>query len=72
MAVRRVGVLVLSFDPGAANPLDRLVEVGRIQTAEYAASVHVRERVDGNGVPTGERDLVVSDYGGGIRFYDEE
>ena len=66
VAVRRVGVMVLRFDPDAPNPLDVLTEVERIQTAEYTSSVHVRE------YPTGVRHLIVSDYGGGIRVYEKK
>ena len=65
VAVRRVGVVILNFDP-AATVGQELVQVGRIQTGDHASAVHLRIN------PNGTRHLVVSDYGGGIRLYGEE
>lgn len=62
-AVRRVGVVVLAFDPGAP-PGERLQELGLIQTGDVAASLDL-----GTG-PGGERRLLVSDAAGGLRIFD--
>lgn len=63
VAVRRLGVLALRFDPQQAQPADRLTTQSHIQTAEHATALHLRENLDGS------RHLLVSDYGGGIRLY---
>ena len=63
VAVRRIGVVVLRFDPTLASADDRLQIIERIQTGEHASAVHLRENGDGT------RHLLVSDYAGGIRLY---
>jgi hypothetical protein len=59
VAVRRVGVIVLEFDPASQTPL---VEIDRIQTPDFPGKVEVRQDND---------TLIVNDYGGGIRVYEE-
>ncbi|MCP3914067.1 MAG: hypothetical protein GY711_00750 [bacterium] len=57
VATRRVGVIVLEFDPLSQTPL---TEINRFQTPDYPVSLHVRQDTD---------KLLVNDYGGGIRVY---
>ena len=57
--VRRVGVVVLEFDPTSQTPL---TEIDRIQTPDFASKIEVRQDND---------TLIVNDYGGGIRVYEE-
>jgi len=62
LAVMRIGIGVLRFDPGAAAG-DRLEDLGLIQTPGSPAAVWIR--VDG-----GTRSLLVADTAGGIRSYE--
>ena len=61
-AVRRVGVVVLRFDPAQPQG-SRLVELSRIQTPGTAVSLDLSRS------ETGERQLLVSDLDGGVRLY---
>ena len=61
VSVRRVGVQILEFDPTLPAG-QRFTELDLIQTAEYAMGLVLR-------TVEGERQLVVSDHGGGIRVF---
>jgi hypothetical protein len=65
VAVRRVGIVVLDFNPAASLPNDRLTEVERLQCPGQTSALHLVETQDGS------HHLLVSDYVGGIRIYGE-
>lgn len=62
-AMRGEGVQLLRFDP---NAVDILEELTLVQTPGNASSVHLRT------LPGSGKQLVVSDYEGGIRLYGPE
>ncbi|MFT7676828.1 MAG: hypothetical protein ACI8QC_000804 [Planctomycetota bacterium] len=67
VAVRRVGVVHVTFDPTAgAGAFTDTHPSGTLQTSEYASALIVQPVPVADG--GGER-LIVSDYGGGVRVY---
>ena len=63
----RVGIQVLKFTPDRQDPLSaELINVKRIQTPGRPSGVEVRPRADGSA------DLILSDWGGGIRIYADD
>lgn len=66
VAVKRVGIIVLEFNP-FANPA--FTEVERLSVPDSAHSVSLLPPF---GVGVGDDSLLVSSYGGGIRVFDKE
>ena len=65
VSTRRLGIQVLEFDPTVAgDPEDRFAELDLIQTGDYAMGLALQ-------VAENQKQLVVSDHGGGTRVFGE-